>query len=46
MLHLTANVTKKVHSDLRMNPANFTKIPFDMKRFWTGEFTTIASARP
>lgn len=38
------SVTKKVHKDPRMKPENFTKIPFDMKRFSTGEFKVIVNA--
>ncbi len=34
-------VTKKVHSDPRMSPENFTFMPFDMKRFSNGQFKTI-----
>lgn len=34
-------VTKKVHSDPRMQPEHFKEMPFDMKRFSVGEFKTI-----
>lgn len=34
-------VNKKVHKDPRMQPENFTSMPFDMKRFTTGEFKTL-----
>ncbi len=37
-------VNKKVHSDPRMNPEKFKKMPFDMKRFTAGKFKTIAMA--
>lgn len=39
------SVTKKVHKDPRMKPENFTKMPFDMKRFSTGEFKVLVSAK-
>ena len=38
-------VTKKVHKDPRMNPENFTTMPFDMKRFSTGEFKVLVNAK-
>lgn len=35
-------VNKKVHQDKRMQPENFNyEMPFDMKRFTTGEFTAV-----
>ncbi len=36
-------VNKKVHSDPRMAPENFKTMPFDMKRFSTGEFKVSVS---
>jgi uncharacterized protein YbaA (DUF1428 family) len=39
-----AQVNKKVHSDPRMGPENFPQMPFDMKRFTMGKFTTIVRA--
>lgn len=40
-----AQVTKKVHSDPRMNPENFKSIPFDMKRFTVGKFEALVRAK-
>ena len=34
-------VVDKVHKDPRMHPDNFKSMPFDMKRFTTGEFKTL-----
>lgn len=34
-------VTKKVHADPAMDPSKFKTMPFDMKRFTTGEFKTL-----
>jgi len=39
-----AKVNKKVHSDPRMRPENFTEAPFDMKRFTVGKFETLVRA--
>lgn len=39
-----AQVNKKVHSDPRMQPEKFTKMPFDMKRFTVGKFETLVRA--
>lgn len=36
-----ARVNKKVQSDPRMKPENFTSMPFDMKRFTVGKFETL-----
>jgi uncharacterized protein YbaA (DUF1428 family) len=39
-------VTKKVHADPEMQPGNFDgEMPFDAKRFSSGEFQTIVSSR-
>lgn len=38
-------VSKKVHADPRMDPSKFKKMPFDMKRFTTGEFKSIVQAK-
>lgn len=38
-------VTKKVHADPRMQPENFTTMPFDMKRFSVGEFSVMVSSK-
>lgn len=40
------NVNKKVMADKRMSPDNWKnkKMPFDMKRFTTGEFKVLVSA--
>lgn len=39
-----AQVNKKVMKDPRMNPENFTSMPFDMKRFTVGKFKTLVRA--
>lgn len=38
------SVVKKVMKDPRMDPSKFTSMPFDMKRFSTGEFKTLVQA--
>lgn len=37
-------VTKKVHADPVMNDTHY-EMPFDMKRFTTGEFKTLVHAK-
>lgn len=39
------SVTKKVHKDPMMDPSKFTSMPFDMKRFSTGEFKSLVTAK-
>ncbi len=39
-----AKVVAKVHKDPRMQPEQFTGMPFDMKRFTTGEFNVIVQS--
>lgn len=39
------SVNKKVMKDPRMAPENFKSMPFDMKRFTTGEFKVIVNAK-
>lgn len=39
-----AQVNKKVHSDPRMQPENFTSMAFDMKRFTVGKFEALVRA--
>jgi uncharacterized protein YbaA (DUF1428 family) len=39
------SVNKKVMKDPRMKPENFKSMPFDMKRFSTGEFKVMVSAK-
>lgn len=39
------SVTKKVHKDPLMNPENFKTMPFDMKRFSTGEFKVLVKSK-
>lgn len=38
------SVVKKVMKDPRMDPSQFTSMPFEMKRFSTGEFKTLVQA--
>lgn len=38
-------VNKKVHADPLMNPKKPFTMPFDMKRFTTGGFKTLVSAK-
>lgn len=38
------SVTKKVMKDPRMDPSQFTQMPFEMKRFSTGEFKALVKA--
>lgn len=38
--HATS-VSRKVHRDPRMQPENFTTMPFDMKRFTVGKFVSF-----
>jgi uncharacterized protein YbaA (DUF1428 family) len=38
-------VLKKVHADPRMNPENFKKMPFEMKKFTAGKFKVLVNAK-
>ena len=38
-------VVKKVHKDPRMAPENFSKMPFDVKRFSTGVFKVLVPSK-